>query len=151
MFSEINGCRVAWETVGNKGSKVVLLHGWGCDRKLMQPVADSLASDHQVLLLDFPGHGESTNPPEPWGVPEYGACLNALLTSLSWIPCAAVAHSFGGRIAAWLASEDTALFTRIVLTGAAGIRPTLSAEGQRRSAAFLRKKALAQQIGRAHV
>ena len=68
-----------YELTGQGSSRVVLLHGWGCDVSLMKPVADFLAQDMQVLSIDFPGHGQSSRPPEPWGVPEYAeATLDVL-------------------------------------------------------------------------
>ena len=63
MTERINGAEVAYELRGEGKSRVVLLHGWGCDRELMRPVADALCSGHQVLLADFPGHGQSGRPP----------------------------------------------------------------------------------------
>ena len=129
----MNGAEVAYELQGEGGNRVLLLHGWGCDRTLMKPVGNALNSRHKVLLVDFPGHGESGEPPEPWGVPEYAACLKALLEKLEFIPCAVVAHSFGCRIAAWLAAENPGLFNRMVFTGAAGIRPLPTEESRKRS------------------
>ena len=122
MEAQVSGTTIHYELLGEGEARVVLLHGWGCDISLMRPVAEALAKDMRVLVIDFPGHGASGRPPEPWGVPEYGRALERLLRDLSFLPCSVVAHSFGGRVAIWLASEDPTLFDRIVLTGAAGIR-----------------------------
>jgi pimeloyl-ACP methyl ester carboxylesterase len=103
---------------------------------MMQPVADALKTDHTTLLIDFPGHGESGRPPEPWGVPEYADALLELLKCLSFLPCSVVAHSFGCRVAAWLEAENPGMFNRIVFTGAAGIRPKPSEEAQKRTAKY---------------
>lgn len=140
MFAETGSIRVYYELRGENGSKVVLLHGWGCTAKLMENLADSLSKDHQVLLIDFPGHGKSDNPPEPWGVPEFALCLKELLEQLHFTPCAAVGHSFGCRVAAWAAAEWPEMFTRLVFTGAAGIRPAPTKEGQKRAQAYQKKK-----------
>ena len=70
MKEIINGTEIHYRIDGKGESRVLLLHGWGCDMKLMQPVADALGTDHQILLVDFPGHGKSGRPPVPWGVPE---------------------------------------------------------------------------------
>lgn len=121
---------------GQGDRRVVLLHGWGCNTSLMKPVADSLAVDMQVLSLDFPGHGQSGRVPEPWGVPEFAAAVRELLEQLHFFPCSVVAHSFGGRVVIQLASEDSTLFEKVVLTGAAGIRPPQSEESRRRTARY---------------
>ena len=146
MKEIINNTLVHYRLEGSGKNKVVLLHGWGCDMKFMEPVSAALVQTHQVLLVDFPGHGESGKPPEPWGVQEYAACLKELLSRLGFYPCSVIAHSFGCRIAAWLAAEEPALFDRIVFTGAAGIRPKLSDAAQRRSAKYKRLRKYCERI-----
>ena len=148
MFREIRNCRIHFERMGEGEKRILLLHGWGCDISAMKPVAAALAPDHQVLLLDFPAHGESGRPPEPWGVPEFAACTEELLRKEDFVPCSVVAHSFGARVAAWLASENETLFDRIVLTGAAGLKAPVSEEGQKRARQYQKEKAVLEKIGR---
>ena len=42
-----------------KGKDVVLLHGWGQNIEMMQPIGDILSSNYRVTILDFPGFGKS--------------------------------------------------------------------------------------------
>ena len=140
MKEIILGTEISYRLEGNGKSKVLLLHGWGCSKQTMQPVADALKADHNTLVIDFPGHGESGRPPEPWGVPEYAACLYELLKHLSFMPCSVIAHSFGCRVAAWLEAEHPEVFDRIVFTGAAGIRPKQSEDAKKRSARYQKLK-----------
>ncbi len=135
-----------WEIRGSSGSRIVLLHGWGCSSALMEGLADALKTDHRVLLLDFPGHGQSEKPPVPWGIPEYSTWLKGLLSELNFLPCAAVGHSFGCRVAAWAASEWPDMFSKLVFTGAAGIRKPPTEEGRKRAEAFQRGKKIAQRM-----
>ena len=147
----VRGAKIHCELTGQGSRRVVLLHGWGCDISLMKPVADALNPDMRVLSVDFPGHGLSSRPPQPWGVPEYAAATLDVLRQLDFLPCAVIAHSFGGRVAAYLASEDTGLFTRIVLTGAAGIRPPQTEEGRKRSERFRQLKNLCEGARKARI
>ena len=55
-----------------------------------------------------------------------------------------IAHSFGARVAIQLASEEPALFTRLILTGAAGIRKMPTEEGKKRAEQFKRLKRLCE-------
>lgn len=142
MNMQLYGVNMHFERYGNGPKRVVLLHGWGCSGDMMKRVGESLAPDMTVLAVDFPAHGESTQPPEPWGVPEFAACLKDLLVKLDFLPCSVIAHSFGGRIAIELASADAEMFDRIILTGAAGIRPRQSAGDSKRSTAYRRLKAM---------
>ena len=138
MKESINGTEIHYLIDGNGQRRVLLLHGWGCSLKMMEPVADALKPTHRTLLIDFPGHGDSGRPPEPWGVPEYSACLKELLIRLGFYPCSVIAHSFGCRIAAWLAVEEPALIEKMIFTGAAGIRPQLTEQAQKRSTQYKR-------------
>lgn len=109
----------------------------------MKPVANAVCSDMKVLNLDFPGHGKSSRPPEPWGVPEYAECLREMLIKLNFLPCSVIAHSFGGRVAAYLAANYPDMFTKLVFTGAAGIRKPQTEEAKKRSEQYRRLKSIA--------
>ena len=146
MISEIEGVRIHREEAGDQGSRVLLLHGWGCDMALMRGVADALKKDHRVMMIDFPGHGESGRPPEPWGVPEYAGNLMRLLEETGFLPCNVIAHSFGCRVAAWIAAEHPDAFPKMILTGAAGIRPKPTPEAQARMEKYKKLKNRAEML-----
>ena len=133
MTEQIDGVSFHFEECGAGNSRVLLLHGWGCDISLMRPLAQRLQAQHRLLVPDFPGHGQSGRPPEPWGVPEYAAALNELLGRRDFLPCAVIAHSFGCRVAAWLAAQEDSRFTKMIFTGAAGIRKPQTEEGKKRA------------------
>ncbi len=148
MIRETDGVTIHYETSGEQGSRVLLLHGWGCDISLMRPVADALKPHHQVMMIDFPGHGESGRPPEPWGVKEYAGNLERFLHSVGFAPCAVIAHSFGCRIATYIAAEYPEMFTRMIFTGAAGIRPIQSPEARARTEKYKKLRNRAEKIKR---
>ncbi len=136
------------EIRGTGARNVLFLHGWGCTGALMKSPADALAPDCRVMTLDFPGFGESGRPPEPWGVPEYAEAVRALLAEENFAPCSVVAHSFGGRVALWLASEHPELFGKLVITGGAGLKKPQTEEAKRRSEEFRKKKAFLEKVKR---
>ena len=146
MTREFNGTEVFWTECGSGKEKLLLLHGWGCDGTLMQPIADRMQDSFHILIPDFPGHGKSGRPPEPWGVPEYAECLKQMLEEAGFLPCHVIAHSFGCRVAAWLASRSPSIFDKIIFTGAAGIRKVPDAEAQRRVARYRKLKGICEQI-----
>ena len=133
MEMTLQGVRVHYEISGHGERNVVLLHGWGCSEKLMAGISDALTPDMTVLRVDFPAHGESGFPPQPWGVPDFAANLLELLMKLDFLPCSVIAHSFGGRVAIELAADHPERFEKLILTGAAGIRPKLSSEKSKKS------------------
>ena len=140
MTKTINGVNTSYSLNGSGNRKLLLLHGWGCDGTLMKPVAERMQDQFQILIPDFPGHGKSGRPPEPWGVPEYAEFLRQLLTETGFYPCSVIAHSFGCRIAAWLEAETPVFFDKIIFTGAAGIRKKPSAEAKKRSERYKKLK-----------
>lgn len=103
------------------GKPVVLLHGWGQNRGMMAPIEEHLKKQYRVINLDFPGFGESPEPKEAWGVADYTAMLEALLKEEKLENPILIAHSFGARVAILYASKNPVC--KMVLTGAAGIRP----------------------------
>ena len=151
MEIQAKGATVYYEMQGNGPKKVLLLHGWGCSTNLMKPVADGLSGTATVLSIDFPGFGASSRPPEPWGVPEYAACVHELLEKLHFLPCSTIAHSFGARVAIYLASSGKCPFEKLVLTGAAGIRKPATPESEKRSQEFKKLKEKASMLRKTKV
>lgn len=148
MELKLKGTTVYAEVYGEKGSPVLLLHGWGCHTGLMRPLAEQLADHHKVYIPDFPGHGKSGRPPEPWGVPEYAECILEFIRETRIAPCTVVAHSFGCRVATVLEAEHPELFTRIVFTGAAGIRKQDNGTVSARTAKYKKLKGYAETLGK---
>ena len=139
MFLTAKGVHIYYEQSG-AGKNVLLLHGWGCSTKHFAQIAQDLAKDHRVTVIDFPAHGQSGRPPEPWGVKEFAACVNDLMGQLGIAPCDIIAHSFGGRVALWLAANEPQLVSRLVLTGGAGLRKEPTPEQKKRSEEYKKKK-----------
>lgn len=141
------GIRVHAEQLGDGEQHVLLLHGWGCSIDLMRPVAERL-DNCTALMLDFPGFGGSEHPKEAWGVPEYAACLTDVLHQLHFTPCTVIAHSFGCRVALYLAAQQPRLFDKLVLTGAAGLRKEASAAQKQKQKTYQTYKKWALALGR---
>ena len=89
------------------GEKItlVLLHGWGQNIQMMEPIKKRFEDKFNVLILDLPGFGKSSEPPVVWGVYEYTLLVKKLIDELKIRDVILVGHSFGGRIALAYASE----------------------------------------------
>ena len=121
MDFEHNGAVMHYERLGERGRPLVLLHGWGCSGETMAPIMRDMSADHRVIAVDFPGHGKSPEPPEPWEVTEFAYLTRALMEKEGFLGADVIAHSFGGRVALYLAAEMPDTFSRMTLTGCAGI------------------------------
>lgn len=142
MQTEIRGVPIHYEQWGQGSKNILLLHGWGCAIKHFEPIAKALESDYHVTAIDFPAHGESGQPPEPWGVDDFADCVKQLAEALNIAPCDIIAHSFGGRVALWLAANEPKLVNRMVLTGCAGLRKPQSEEAKKRGERYQKLKKL---------
>lgn len=146
MQTELCGVTLHYEQYGESGGNILLLHGWGCSIKHFEPIIHALESDYRLTAVDFPAHGESGEPPFPWGVGDFAACVSQLITRLGIAPCDIIAHSFGGRVALYLASSEPSLVNRLVLTGCAGIKKPQTEEAKKKSEQYQRLKKLYQSI-----
>lgn len=109
------------ETGPDTGRPVVLMHGWGCTHHTVKSVARILETGMKVYNLDLPGFGNSSEPPESWGVPEYGDLVKKFIESKNLKDPVLIGHSFGGRVAIWLNSRNP--WSKMVLIDAAGMKP----------------------------
>jgi len=142
--TELRGVSLHYEQFGQGSRNILMLHGWGCSIQHFLPIAQAMESEYHITVIDFPAHGESGFPPEPWGVADFADCVRQLIIQLGIAPCDIMAHSFGGRVALWLAANAPQLVNRLVLTGCAGIRPPQSEEGRKRAARYRRMKKIYQ-------
>ena len=99
----INGVFVNYTDVGS-GETVVLLHGWGQNIQMMEPIGNNLVNK-RVVIIDLPGHGKSEEPKEAWTVYDYASCIHTLLTNLKIDEPILIGHSFGGKISLVYASK----------------------------------------------
>jgi pimeloyl-ACP methyl ester carboxylesterase len=102
---------------------VLVLHGWGASIDAVGSIVDGLAGRLEVVAIDLPGFGGSPEPPEPWDVGAYARFVLAACDDLGLDRFSLVGHSFGARIGIVLAATHPDRIARIVLTGAAGLRP----------------------------
>ena len=86
-----------------EGDDIVLLHGWGQNIAMMKPVGDKLRG--HIIILDLPGYGESTEPPNVWTIYDYVECVHEFLNSIGVKNPIMMGHSFGGKISLAYASK----------------------------------------------
>ena len=98
-----------------EGPRVVLVHGFTQTGRSWRPIATDLARDHEVVLVDAPGHGGSS---AVRADVEGGAELLGAAGGRATY----VGYSMGGRLALHLALARRDLVVTLVLVGAtAGI------------------------------
>lgn len=95
---------------------VLLLHGGGVAGWMWRPLGERLAADHQLIVPDLPGHGESLD--DPYLV--HGVTVDALEALLEELgtPVSVVGFSLGGQLAVLLAAERPDLVERVMVISA---------------------------------
>ena len=82
-----------------EGEDVILLHGWGQNIQMMDPIGKNLCKSHKITIIDLPGFGESEEPKEELNIYDYADILKELVDKLKIKKPTLIGHSFGGRIA----------------------------------------------------
>lgn len=103
VYDDIN---VNYEYIDNKSNTtLVFLHGWGQNIQMMLPIAKPFCKKHNVLLIDFPGHGKSEEPKYAWELDKFVDLVHELITSLKIKKPVLIGHSFGGKVSIIYASK----------------------------------------------
>ncbi|MDD3517133.1 MAG: pimeloyl-ACP methyl ester esterase BioH [Chromatiales bacterium] len=97
------------------GPDLVLLHGWGLQGAVWDPLLPALSEHRRVSVIDLPGHGHSRDVPldQP---PEQA--LAALAASLPQAPVDLIGWSLGGMLALALAAAHPERVRRLVMVAA---------------------------------
>jgi pimeloyl-ACP methyl ester carboxylesterase len=112
---QLNGVTIHWETAGQDGDPMVLVHGsWG-DHQNWVPVVAPLARSFRVLTYDRRGHSRSERPAGQGSIREDVADLAALLEERGHAPAHVVGSSFGASIVLRLATERPDLFRSVIV------------------------------------
>jgi pimeloyl-ACP methyl ester carboxylesterase len=130
--AEVTGQRVRVGDAGS-GDPVVVLHGWGGRIESMHPAVACLQERFRVLALDLPGFGESPAPRGAWGTPDYAELVRDVAVELGLEKAHFIGHSFGAKVAFYLAGIHPDLVDKLVLVASSGIRlpPSLEHRAKR--------------------
>lgn len=136
MFYKSENHSLYYELSGNGDKTILFLHGWGCDGSIFNKTSIFFENKFKILKIDFPGHGKSDEPIYPFYVKDFAENIVLLLKYLDIDSVNIVAHSFGARVAIWLASHNSNLVEKIVITGGAGIKPNSNKKLSKRTKTF---------------
>lgn len=125
--ASIKGLEINYRIAGS-GPVVLLLHGWGSSSDTWLDVQRILAQHFKVVCPDFPGFGKNKNPDNSWDLDDYLAWLIDFIDLLRLDNFIVLGHSFGGRVAIKLSAKYPERVEKLILCGAAGIKPELSAK-----------------------
>ena len=91
-----NGINIHYTRTGGDKPPVVLAHGFSDDGLCWTPVAEILAEDYDVIMVDARGHGRSDAPEQGYSPTNMATDLADVITSLSLHKPPVLGHSMGG-------------------------------------------------------
>ena len=104
----------------------MFLHGYLSGGKSFYYQTRFFERDFNVFAPDLKGFGVNADMPYPYSLSDYVNEVKEYIYCRNLKKPSVIAHSFGARIAIKAASEDKELFDKLVLTGAAGLKPKLT-------------------------
>lgn len=128
---------------------LVLLHGWKRDSTYWDSIKKALSSEINVITWDMPGFGKERLVDDSWSIPDYAFWVdNKIQKELRNQKIILLGHSFGGRVASYLASQRPEYLSALILYASPSLyRPTKQVKGKiflyKRLKRFLPKSLLA--------
>ncbi|MCY3781122.1 MAG: alpha/beta hydrolase [Chloroflexi bacterium] len=118
----IKGIDIRQRIIGD-GPPVLMIHGWGANIDLLQPLALPLSRlGYRCYMPDLPGFGASADPPEPFTIFDYADFCLAYIDHHDLPTVNYFGHSLGGRIGLILGAEYANRLEKMTLSNSAGIR-----------------------------
>jgi N-formylmaleamate deformylase len=100
---EANGIRLHYTRTGGTRPPLVLAHGFSDDGLCWTPVAEALAPEYDVIMVDARGHGRSAAPEQGYGPVEQAEDLAGVIAALGLRRPPVLGHSMGAGTALMLA------------------------------------------------
>lgn len=117
---------IAVEECGEQGHPVLFIHGNSFCRAVFDAQLQSeLADNHRLIAMDLPGHGESSNAPDPmrsYTLPAFAETAAEVLEQLDANAAVVVGWSLGGHIGIELAAHSRSI-RGLMIMGAPPIPP----------------------------
>ena len=121
MYIKINELNIYYEKHGTKSQTIVILPGWGNNRKTFYTLINFLKNYFTIYILDYPGLGNS-NFNNTLTIFDYADIINKFIKKLNLENSILIGHSFGGRIISILTTKYNIKYKKIILIDVAGLK-----------------------------
>lgn len=126
--AEVGGRLLRWFELGEGGTPLVLVHGFGGDLNNWLFNHPALAAERRVIALDLPGHGESAKALQRGDLDELSESVLALLDHLGIAKAHLGGHSMGGAVSLNLARLAPQRVVSLSLVASAGLGEAINGQ-----------------------
>jgi pimeloyl-ACP methyl ester carboxylesterase len=125
-YVQVDAIRTRYWRAGDRGSPVVLVHGFGSYIEVWATLFEFLARTHQVYALDLVGFGRTDKPPGAYSYPFFADFLLHFVQTLGIDRATYIGWSFGGGIVLRLAVDHPDRPEKLVLIASGGLSRRLA-------------------------
>lgn len=125
---EIGGRLLRYLDLGEGGTPLVLVHGFGGDLNNWLFNQPALAAERRVIALDLPGHGESGKHLQNGDAQELSQAVLDLLDHLDLDRVHLAGHSMGGLVSLTVAGQAPERVASLTLIASAGLGPDINGD-----------------------
>jgi pimeloyl-ACP methyl ester carboxylesterase len=117
--ADVNGIRLHYETHGEGGTPLIVLHGGFRMAALLRTLAGRFAADRRVIVVDLQGHGGTADVDRPMRIETMADDVAGLIRHLGLERADLIGYSLGGAVALRTAIQHPALVRKLVLVSTA--------------------------------
>lgn len=117
-YASVNGTGVYWESRGNGGTPLIMVHGGYGRTTMFGEVPEVLGRERQVIAIELRGHGHTADTPKPFTFEEFGDDIAGVISWLGFERVDLLGCSLGGGAALRCAIQHPALIRKLVIVAA---------------------------------
>lgn len=117
---EIGGRSIQYLAMGEGGTPLILIPGYGGDINIFVFNQETLSQDRTVYALDMPGHGGSEKDVGDGSLDFFAGVVNGFMQEMGIEKAHLAGHSMGGAIASAFALEHPEKVASLILLASAG-------------------------------
>jgi len=119
-YVEVDGIKTYYESCGDTGPVVLMLHTAGRDCRQWHGVMEELGARYRTIAFDLPGHGKSWPLPDIYCLQDIGEIagwIDRFATAIGAASFVMMGCSLGGNIALLLAARNPRVVAALALEG----------------------------------
>ncbi|HEY6468353.1 MAG TPA: alpha/beta hydrolase [Candidatus Dormibacteraeota bacterium] len=114
-YADVNGVHMYWESRGDGGTPLVVVHGGFGQASAFGDLLDRWAASRRVIAIDLQGHGHTRDIDRPFSFEVFGDDIAATIDALGIGPADLFGYSLGGSASLRAAIQHPGRIRRLAL------------------------------------